>query len=447
MLKRQLLAIEFVLFSAAIFAQDFNTQQLSNYLDTLNAHQRASGALALRADGKLLFSKSIGVRNTDESGNVAPDDKTAFRIGSISKTFTAVMIMQLVQKGDVSLDDPLSNWYPSVPNAANITIKQMLNHSSGIYSITSDPEYLEYMETAQTHEQMLQRIYEFEPAFAPGTKHSYSNSNFVLLGYILEKETGISYAQLVEKKITKPLKFKRTYYGGPIDPQGQNEAQSYEWDGRRWIPSTETDMSIPHGAGSMVSTAEDLTTFITALFSGKLIGDDQLSQMTTVEDGYGLGIFPIDVHGKEGFGHNGGIDDFAAVLVYVPEDDLAIAFTANVVRYDIDEMRAVAASAFYGDILEMPTFVQVDLSPEYLHSLEGTYKSETFPLPIEVRTNGAQLTAQAEGQPELPLEPQGDDVFTLERAGIVMTFSKDESGEFCCFHLEQGQFVADFKKE
>lgn len=447
-MKAKLLILAFFLIPTySMTAQSSDFERLDQFMDTLEVHQRTSGSLALRADGKLVFSRSIGLRNIIEGDLILPDEETVFRVGSISKTFTSVLVLQQVEKGSLNLDDKLSKWYPSVPNASKITLRQMLNHSSGIFSITADPTYLEYMETEQTHSQMLQRIYGFEAAFEPGSKHAYSNSNYVLLGYILEKVTGMSYGELVNKNIVKPLKLKRTYYGGAIDPQGQNEAFSYEWNGNGYTPSTETDMSIPHGAGSMVSTAEDLTVFITGLFKGKLIGEMMLAEMVSVEDGYGLGIFPVELNGKEGFGHNGGIDDFVATVAYFNEDELAVAYTSNVARYDIDEISETAVRAFYGSDFEIPVFKVVKLDAEYLESLVGTYKSESFPLPIEVRTNGFQLTAQAEGQPELPLQAEGDNVFTLERAGIIMTFTADESGAFCCFHLDQGQFQADFKKE
>lgn len=435
----------FCLYTVVSYAQSVSEEKLDTYFEILDTNDRSSGSIALRADGKLIYQNAFGLKNLEDGHKIKPDSKTAFRIGSISKMFTSVMVFQMVEQGKLSLDDHLSKFYPSVPLASEITIDQMLQHSSGIHSFTSDPEYLDYMETEQSHKEMMARIYSSKPDFKPGERNGYSNSNYVLLGYILEKASGMSYGELLENSIAKPLKLKSTYYGGAINVK--KEAQSFAWNGVGWEFETETDMSIPHGAGSVVSTPADLTNFITALFNDKLISKESLEIMTTTTDRYGRGIFEEEVEGKKVFGHTGGIDGFNSYLKYSLEDKLAVGFTANAARTDNDAVAVNLMREYWGLDWDLPVFKNIAVDPEVLKLLEGVYVSEAFPIDITVRASGSALFAQATGQPEFLLEPTDEFVFAFEQAGIVMTFTQDDIGEYCCFRLNQGTIETQFVKK
>lgn len=429
------------------YSQHISEKKLNSYFEILDTNDRSSGSIALRADGKLIYQNAFGLKNLEDSQKIKPDSKTAYRIGSISKMFTSVLVFQMVEQGKLSLNDPLSKFYPSVPFASEITIDQMLQHSSGIHSFTDDPDYPEYMEVEQSHKQMMARIYASKPDFKPGEKNSYSNANYLILGYILEKVSGLSYAELLEKNIVKPLRLKRTYYGGTIDAQKRNEAASFSWTGASWDFEKETHMSIPHGAGAVVSTPEDLTRFVTALFKGKLISKESLAIMTSTTEGYGRGIFEEEINGKKVFGHSGGIDAFVSFLKYSVEDEVAVAFTANVGRINNENMVKNLFNEYWGVPWDLPVYKNIVVDSEVLKGLEGVYSSEAFPMDIAVRATDKVLYARATGQPELALEPTDDFVFEFERAGIVMTFTRNEEGENCCFRLNQGDFEAEFIKK
>ena len=249
------------------------------------------------------------------------------------------------------------------------------------------------------------------------------------------------YPTLISEKITSPIGLKDTYVGGKIDIE-DNEAYSYTYS-KTWEKKTETDMSIPLGAGGIVSNPKDLNRFIAALFAGKLISEKNLKQMNTISDGYGMGIFPVPFYEKNGFGHNGGIDGFTSVLGYIPEDSLSIALTSNGNRYANNDIIIAVLSAFYGKSFELPTFTYITLKSEDLNKYLGVYASTQLPLKITISKDGDTLFGQATGQPSFPMEAVATDVFEFAQAGVRLEFDPEEKAMM----LKQGGGVFNYKKE
>ena len=327
-------------------AQQLNTAKLDSLLTSLAANNKMMGSLALSHDGKVVYSRAFGYAQLAPKAPATP--ATRYRIGSISKMFTTVMILQLVEEKKLTLDTKLDKFFPQVPNAKTITIDQLLSHHSGIHNFTNDPAYLGYMTQPKTEAEMVAIIAAAKPDFEPGAKGEYSNSNFLLLGYIVEKLAKMPYAQALQKRIAKKAGLKDTYYGGKIDPSKQ-EALSYEANAGSWKLSPETDMSIPGGAGALVSTPTDLDHFLEALFGGKLVSASSLATMQTVSDNYGRGMFQMPFGTKKSYGHTGGIDGFGSSSAYFPDDKLAIALTSNAADFSpndvmIGAMRSISAS-------------------------------------------------------------------------------------------------------
>src|SRR5690606_38818621 len=200
--------IVFVFISAPINAKTDNNAQtkLSAYGEALAEHNRVLGTWALYQGEKNKFKQTL-VPNKDGTGIVVADDKATqqYKTGSISKTFTAVLTFKMIEADKLSLDTPLAKFYPNIANAKDITIGQMLNHHSGIASYTDEADIMAYYQSPQTSEQMVARIEALTAAFEPGEKADYSNSNYLLLGYILEQVSGQSYADLLNKHIVEPL--------------------------------------------------------------------------------------------------------------------------------------------------------------------------------------------------------------------------------------------------
>lgn len=344
--------IQFALFAILSVSACFNLQaqslnpkhtKLDSYLSTLNENNRMMTAVYVSKHGKPQYEFYSGLASID--GNVPLSEKTRFRVGSITKIFTSVLIMQLVDRGKLALDTRLDTFYPDIPNASSITIEMLLNHRTGIPNLTDQPAYMEYMTESQSREQMEQRILSYESIFKPGSKHQYSNSNYLLLGYIIESIYQKPYAEVAAEKIIRPLGLTSTYYGKSIKI-ANHEALSYRFTDK-WDVQPETHMSIPHGAGAMVSTAREINAFLTALFEGKLVTEESLNAMMTLRDGYGLGMFIAPFYDKKFYGHNGGIDGFVSAVGYNPADGVTIAVLSNGVNYNFNDVMIAVLSSVY----------------------------------------------------------------------------------------------------
>jgi len=288
-----------------VYAQNFDKPKLDRLLDTLAHKEKAMGSLTLSKNGKVIYSRAIGYSSISENGKKPSTTLTKYRIGSISKMFTTTMIFQLVEEGKLKLATTLDTWFPTIPNANKITIGNLLNHRSGIHNFTNDPDYQTYMTQPKTQAEMIAIIAKNAADFQPNEKAAYSNSNFVILGYIIEKITKQPYAVNLKQRITSKIGLANTYYGGKTNVEN-NECYSFQYVGS-WKQMPETDMSIPGGAGAVVSTPTDLTKFIEALFSLKLVSQNSLDQMKTITEGFGMGMFQIPFYTKKAYGHNGGM--------------------------------------------------------------------------------------------------------------------------------------------
>lgn len=429
------------LFTFVTFAQNLNKSKLDSLFSILAEKDKSMVSVAISKNGSVLYQKAIGFASISDQGNVPATVDTRYRIGSITKMFTAVMIFQLVEEGKLTLATPLAKYFPSVPNADKITIGNLLNHRSGIHNFTSNPGIMQFMVQPKTQEEMVEFISKSPSDFEPDTKTNYSNSNFVLLGYIVEKITGKKYADNLNQRIVSKLQLKNTYYGTKTDLK-KNESYSYKQN-EKWVQQPETDMSVPAGAGAIVSTPADLNLFITGLFVGKLISTTNLNQMKTIQDGLGMGMIQIPFSTKKGYGHNGGIDGFVSDLYYFQEDDLAVAICSNGTTYPTNDILLALLSSYYNVPFAIPTFKTISLKSEDLDKYVGIYSSTMMPLKITVSKNGSELNAQATGQGAFPLSATETDTFVFNATGIVMVFNPSKNE----FILKQGPGNYLFTKE
>ena len=227
--------------------------------------------------------------------------------------------------------------------------------------------------------------------------------------------------QNLKDRITTKIGLANTYIGGKTNTSN-NESLSYRFI-NSWKQEPETDMSIPGGAGAILSTPSDLTTFIEGLFMGKLISKNSLAMMKTITDGYGMGMFQVPFYNKTGLGHTGGIDGFAANLFYFAEDSLAVAYCTNGQVYPVNDILIGVLSICFNKDYPLPTFNEVTLTTEELDKYLGVYSSEQIPLKITITKSNNILIAQATGQPSFPLEAMDKDHFKFDQAGVKLEFS------------------------
>lgn len=407
----------------SLFAQTPDKAKLDQYFQALESGNKFMGCVSISKDGKTVYSKAVGFADAENGKKL--NETSKFRIGSISKMFTATLVFKAIDDKKLNLDDKLDKWFPSVPNASKITIGNLLNHHSGIHNLTNDPDYQTYMSTTKTEAELVAIIAGKPSDFEPGSKGEYSNSNTILLSFILEKTLKKPYRELLAEKIVKPLGLKNTYYGSKISVAG-NEAESYAFIGGKWQKQPETDMSIPMGAGAIVSNVPDLSRFIEALFAGKLVSAASLEKMKTDTDGYGMGMFKIQLPSVSGYGHNGGIDGFASTLVYFPEDKVSVAILSNGSGYDIESIGLTVVNWFSNQPITIPDFTSQKYTADELNAFTGVYSTPAIPLKITITSDGQTLSAQATGQSAFPLDSAERNVFRFDMAGIVLEFKPSE---------------------
>lgn len=440
-MKTKILSLLFIsLLAGSAFAQTLDKTKLDAYFNTLETNKKFSGSVSVSKDGKTIYSRSVGF--ADAQANKKLNENTKFRIGSVSKTFTTTLIFKAVEEKKLNLNDKLSSYFPTVPNASKITISNLLNHRSGIHNFTNDEDYTSWMTTPKTEAEMVAIIAKAESDFEPDSKADYSNSNYVLLSYILEKAYKKPFKDILDQKIVKPLGLKNTQYGGKINI-ANNEANSYASSETK-EKEDETDMSIPMGAGGIISTPNDLSRFIEALLAGKIISTDNVNQMKTIKDGYGMGLFQFPFHTEKGYGHTGGIDGFTSMLSYFPDSKITFALTSNSPSFNNNDIAIACLSWANNKPFEIPNFKTFTYTDAELDKYTGTYTTPEIPVSFIIAKKDNNLTAQASGQNAFPLESSEKNIFKFSPAGITITFNP-EAKNFLI--LQHGNSVTFTKTE
>lgn len=435
MRKLILTTLTLSLLSLTAKAQSFKAADLDTLFNRLARHNKAMGSVLISKNGKTLYERGFGQA---EVGNHANTPETVFRIGSITKTFTASLVFKLIEEGKLSLTDHLSKWYPQVRNADKITIDDLLTHHSGIHNFTQDNDFMEWQNQLRTKEEIVARIAGLGSDFEPGTKADYSNTNFMLLAFIVEDVTKKSYEENLKQRLTGPLKLNHTYVSKIINP-AKGEALPYAVEEGVWVLDTPSSAVIAGGAGSIASTVGDLTKFIEALFLHHYLSDASFNKMKELRDEYGRGIVRFPFGPKWLYGHNGHIDNFSSMLAFSPDDSMAFSMVCNGVNYNFNDILIGVLSFYYNKPYKMPDFTKtVKVDAVALKKLEGVYSNAQVGMDITIKATSDGITAQATGQGAFPLEPVSATEFSNDGVGVNLSFEREGDKEADKFVLSQG---------
>lgn len=441
MMKSKIIVLALLLgIGLTLNAQNFDRQKMDSLFSIIEKNQRGMGSISIFDKGNEVYHNSYGYADLEQK--IKNSTSTKFRIGSISKTFTATIIMKLVENKKLSLSTQLSVFYPQIKNADKITISHLLQHRSGIANFTSAADYMQWNTEPQTKEQIINKIISGGISSEPNEKFEYSNSNYVLLTFIAEDVSKKKFSELLQETIVKPCQLKSTFVGSKINLKNK-EALSYT-KLSEWELEKETDMTIPLGAGFIVSTPFDLNIFLNFLFKGKIVKEETLKQMTTVIDRFGLGLIRVPFYDMKGYGHTGGIDGFQANAFYFPQEKISIALTSNGVVYPLNDIIVGSLSIYFGKEYQLPQFKEsIALTPEELDNYIGVYSTDSFPLKLTISRNGNTLIAQGTGQPSFPLECVEKNKFKFDQARLELEFISSENKMI----LKQNGMTFDMKRE
>ena len=348
-------------------------------------NKQFNGSVLVAEKGQVIFKKGYGMANMEWNIPNAPDTK--FRLGSITKQFTAMLVMQLVEKGKLKLEAKVTDYLPDYPKATGdkITIHHLLTHTAGVPNYTSFPGFFQTKSRdPYKPDAFLKTFADMPLEFEPGTKYSYSNSGYFLLGAIIEKVTGKSYADVLNENILAPIQLKNTGYdlAGPILPK---RAAGYEKQGAGYLNTPYLDMSIPYAAGSLYSTVEDLYKWDQALYTDKLLSASTKTTMfTPALDHYAYGW--IVANQKIGglkdsllvIEHSGGINGFNTIISRIPKDKQLIVLLNNTGGAPLSDMRRNIQRILYDQPIEAPKKPLADALRQSIQAESLTKAQEKF---------------------------------------------------------------------
>lgn len=310
------------------------SQTADQYLQNLVAQNQFSGSVLMVDKGSIILDKGYGYANLEHT--VANMPHTKFRIRSITKPFTATLIMQLQEKGLLNVTNSLSKYIPDYPHGNTITIAHLLSHTSGIFNLSNVPDIETLLKSPATIQQVIETFKDKPSEFQPGQKFKYSNSNFMLLSYIIEQVSGKPYAEVLQENILNPLGMKNSGYYTHSEIL-QNNACGYVLNDGTLINAPYYDSSWPLGNGGMYSTTHDLYLLDRALYTNELLSKNSRDQMFAIhahmpdEEGidYGYGWELGAIHGKKYVSHWGIWAGFTSDFLRFPDDDLVIIVLSN----------------------------------------------------------------------------------------------------------------------
>jgi CubicO group peptidase (beta-lactamase class C family) len=421
------------------------TRRMEQVIQSYVAEKKYMGSVLVARDGHILLSAGYGFANME--WQVPNTPATKFRLGSVTKQFTAAAILLLEERGKLTLDDPIKKFMPDAPPAWDkITLRHLLSHTAGLPNFTNLVNHSS--ETATVPREVIWRFRDLPLEFEPGEKWSYSNSGYILLGYVVEKASGQNYADFVRENIFTPLDMKDSGYdsSASIIPQrasgyraGESRLFSVEPDWSRTLNAAFVDMSTPFAAGGLYSTTEDLLRWQQGLFGGKLLSAASLTKMTTpVKQDYALGVAVFTAGTRKRISHGGAIDGFNTTLDYYPDEKLVVAVLANLNGNASAEIASKLAPLTWGEEVVLPSErKEVAVAPAVLAGYTGTY--ELAPqFSITITNDGAHLLAQGTNQPKFPLIATAENRFFLKVAEAEIEFVKDAQGQVTHLVLHQG---------
>jgi D-alanyl-D-alanine carboxypeptidase len=435
----------------ASFTSVAETPNLATKLDEfISAYQKNRafiGSALVAKGGKVILEKGYGMANVELAVPNGPDTK--FRLGSITKQFTATAILQLEEQGKLSVNDAACKYFDQCPESwKGVTIHHLLSHTSGIPSYTSDPQFPKpkFMRVPLSPTEILLLSKEKPLDFQPGEKWSYDNSGYIFLGVIVEKVSGEKYADYLKKHVFGPLDMQDSGYDDTATVL-KNRAAGYRSasvaDGFR--NADYLDMSLPYAAGSLYSTVRDLYRWDRALYTDKVLSKASREKMwTPVKNNYAYGWGVNQSHNHKQIGHGGGINGFVTFIGRYPDDDAVVIVLSNNERGGAGPIATGLTGIMFGDNVVLPwERKQISLDPKLLDRYAGTY--EAGPMTITITNEDGHLMFEPKGQRKREVVPSSETEFFMKDPDMSVAFSKIEDGKASEMRLEGGMVAKRIK--
>jgi CubicO group peptidase (beta-lactamase class C family) len=411
----------------SLHAQEASSK-MDELLSTYSKMNRFNGTALVARNGEIIFAKGYGFR--DAAKKVLNDTTTIFQIGSVTKQFTAAIIMQLQEERKLSVNDKLDKYFKGFPNGDQITIEHLLTHTSGLHNYTEDSSMMSRDVTlSMPEEKMLQIFRAYAPDFAPGTEWNYSNTAYSILGYIIKKVEKKPYETVVRERIFRPLGMNNSGFDFSHLESTRKASGYYLLAGNSVQAAPVVDSTIAYSAGAIFTTVSDLLKWERAISSMKLLKPESWKAVfTPVKNKYGYGWVIDSLYGTPITAHSGGIHGFASYLIRFPEKQLTVILMDNASSRQLSPIAKSLAAIALDKPYKLPKHTsEIEVPVEILKQYVGEY--ELVPgFTITVRLDGEQLKAQATGQSEFELFAEKENLFFLKVIEAKVEFVKDSKG-------------------
>ena len=390
------------------------------------------GTVLVAEGDHTLLDRGYGMANLEWNIPNAPAVK--FRVASLTKQFTATLILLLQEDGKLQIDDPVAKYLPNTPKTwEKITLANLLNHTSGIPNFARDKEYRTWKMTSHTTAEEIAFFRDKPLEFEPGSKFDYSNSNYEVLGAVIEQVGGKSYGDQLRERIFEPLGMHDSGLDGD-ELVLSKRAQGYIPGKNGLAPARPGSMSVFWAAGGIYSTTEDLLLWERGLFGGKILNEASLKSMTTPGKGnYGMGVDVSQMDGKTVITHGGDLEGFNTYLSYVPARKITVVVLSNVNGAAPDSMGSQLLSVALGKpVILASERKAVPIQIQDLQKFVGVYDLAPIPLTLTVAGSGTSITSKITNQPAMEMMYQGEQgghfYFYLPKADGEVEFISDATG-------------------
>jgi len=430
--------INIIIFSCVIFVFSINfihaktnneiNEEIDQLLDKYYSMNKFMGSVLVAKAGEVIFSKGYGYANI--AHDVPNTSETVFRLGSLTKQFTAVAVLQLYERGLLDVKDPVSRYIPDYPNGEKITIHNLLNHTSGIPSFTDFDEFNDINKNDMEIDEIIELFSNRDLEFDPGEMFKYSNSGYLLLTKIIEVVSGQSYEEYLNKNIFIPLNMDNSglddYF--TVVP---NKAEGYIfWDGNYQYDEY-VSMSIPLGAGGLYSSIEDLYIWDRALYGNEILRENAMDLMLSrsilldssdMSKYYGYGWFISEVDGKVKYSHSGGIEGFVSYIARYPDVDMTIIILSNNILSHMGNLQRSIFAIMTDKSYELPVeYVEIELDPTLFERYTGVYRLNPE-MEFIVLINEEKIYLQGPDGKKVELFPKSEISFFIKEMDIVIDF-------------------------
>lgn len=413
-------------------AQDTTTKKLDEVMSAYYKAGHFNGSVLVAVHGNIVLQNGYGIKNAEEK--VFNDKNTIYQVASVTKQFTATVILKLVQEKRMTLQDKLGKYYKGFHNGDSITIEQLLTHTSGLHNFTEEDTTI----TVTDEQHFIPYLQKLKADFAPGAKWNYSNTGYVMLGYIIQKVSGMSYWQAVRNYIFDPLQMQNSGFDF-AQLSTRSKAVGYDTlNDTLQQRANITDSSVPFGAGAIYSTVVDLYKWHKGLQDYRIIDSALMSKAYTgcALNNYGYGWQIDSIYGRKMVSHSGAISGFGSNIARIPADDICIVLLSNKSgsTFDVMHITNKLLAVLYNQPYTIPKKrTAVTLSTEVINQYVGTYEIADMHLTIEVSINDNTLIAQPQrdghpGPTSVMLAADEMHFFDSRDDELEITFNKDDAG-------------------